>query len=31
VGTELSEAVAGTKSVADALAAANAAINDIQG
>jgi len=31
VGTELSEAVAGTKSVEDALAAANAAINEIQG
>ena len=31
VGTELNEAVAGTKSVEDALAAANAAINDIQG
>lgn len=31
VGTELSEAVAGTKSVEDALADANAAINDIQG
>lgn len=31
VGTELSEAVAGTKSVADALKAANDAINSIQG
>ena len=31
VGTELNEAVAGTKSVEDALAAANAAINEIQG
>jgi ABC-type glycerol-3-phosphate transport system substrate-binding protein len=31
VGTELSEAVAGTKSVADALKAANDAINEIQG
>lgn len=31
VGTELSEAVAGTKSVSDALKAANDAINSIQG
>jgi ABC-type glycerol-3-phosphate transport system substrate-binding protein len=31
VGTELNEAVAGTKSVKDALLAANEAINSIQG
>jgi ABC-type glycerol-3-phosphate transport system substrate-binding protein len=31
VGTELSKAVSGTKSVKDALADANAAINEIQG